>query len=217
MVRIVFDLDGTLIDSAGEIHASVARMLEEEGASYLDRATVTSFVGNGLPNLVGQVIGATGLDMARHKALTARVLWHYNDIGGAMTEPYPGVLEALGRLRGLGYRLGICTNKPEAPARHILEKLELGAFEVVIGGDSLATRKPDPEPLHAAANALGEGPLIYVGDSEVDAETAERAGAPFLLFTQGYRKSPVEALYHDALFDDFADFEAKVQELLGRE
>ncbi len=92
MARIVFDLDGTLVDSAGEIHAAVARMLEDEGIRPLNQATITSFVGNGLPHLVKLVIGATGLDMARHEALTARVLAHFNAIGGEMSALYPGVL-----------------------------------------------------------------------------------------------------------------------------
>lgn len=216
MARLVFDLDGTLIDSAGEIHAAVVRMLEEEGAPLLDYATVVSFVGNGLPHLVARVIEATGLDIARHEALTARVLWHYNDIGGAMTAPYPGVMDALTKLRARGHRLGICTNKPEAPANHIVGLLLPGLFDVVIGGDSLSARKPDPEPLSATAKTLGDGPIIFVGDSEVDAETAERADIPFLLFERGYRKSPVEAIRHSRSFDAFAQLPAIVEDLLGR-
>ena len=205
MARIVFDLDGTLVDSAGEIHAAVTRMLDEVGAATLDLTTVTGFVGNGLPKLVERVIRATGLDMDRHAELTDRVLSHFNALGGSMTAPYPGVMAALDRLRDTGHTLAICTNKPEAPARHILEKLGFDHFDVVVGGDTLPTRKPDPEMLWAAAQALGEGPLIYVGDSDVDAETAERARVPFLLFTQGYRKSSVEALYHTGRFDRFDD------------
>lgn len=214
MARIVFDLDGTLVDSVGEIHAAVSRMLDEVGGATLDLATVTGFVGNGLPKLVERVIGATGLDMERHAELTDRVLAHFNALGGSMTAPYPGVLAAMDRLRETGHRLAICTNKPEAPARHILEKLGFDHFDAVIGGDTLASRKPDPEMLWAAAQALGEGPLIYVGDSDVDAETAERARVPFLLFKQGYRKSPVEALYHTASFDRFDDLHDLVAETL---
>ncbi|MDA7427911.1 phosphoglycolate phosphatase [Primorskyibacter aestuariivivens] len=205
MARIVFDLDGTLIDSAGEIHAAVQRMLDEVGGPTLDLPTVTGFVGNGLPKLVERVIRATGLDMARHADLTDRVLSHFNALGGSMTAPYPGVMQALSQLRSDGHALAICTNKPEAPARHILETLGFAPFDAVVGGDTLPTRKPDPDMLWAAAEALGDGPLIYVGDSDVDAETAERAQVPFLLFTEGYRKSAVEALYHTARFDRFDD------------
>lgn len=215
MARIIFDLDGTLVDSAGEIHAAVSRMLEEENAPALDLATVTSFVGHGLPKLVEQVIGAAGLDMARHEALTGRALAHFNEIGGGMTRPYPGVREALGALQAAGHKLGICTNKPEEPARHILTRLDLGAFDVVIGGDTLPMRKPDAAPLLAAAQALGAGPVIYVGDSDVDAETAQAAGLPFLLFTEGYRKRPVAELYHSDSFERFDQLPAQVTRILA--
>ena len=77
-------------------------------------------------------------------------------------------------------------------------------FAALLGGDSLAVRKPDPSPLHAAVTALGGGPALLVGDSEVDAETAERAGLPFVLFTRGYRHTPVDGIPHAAAFDDFA-------------
>ncbi|MCB2116290.1 MAG: phosphoglycolate phosphatase [Rhodobacteraceae bacterium] len=213
MARIVFDLDGTLIDSAPDIHAAVALTLGEEGRAPLSPETILSFVGNGLPHLVGLVIGAAGLDPARHADLTARTLAHYNAVSGQRTVPYPGVAAALAALAAAGHALGICTNKPEAPARHILAFLGLGPFDVVVGGDSLAARKPDPAPLHAALAALAPGPAIFVGDSEIDAETAERAGVLFLLFTEGYRKAPVADLPHAARFSDFAELPALVRGL----
>ena len=107
-----------------------------------------------------------------------------------------------------GHRIGLCTNKPVAPTNDILDHFGLtNLFSVVIGGDSLAQRKPDPAPLLAAFEALG-GPGIYVGDSEVDAQTAERAGIPIALFTEGYRKTPVAELTHEWAFRDFADLSA---------
>lgn len=213
--RIVFDLDGTLIHSAPDIHAACARMLEEEGIAPLDLATITSFVGNGLPHLVKLVIGATPLDMADHAALSQRVLDHYNAVSGELTRPYDGVLAALDALAAQGHRLGVCTNKPEAPARDILRLMGLDRLDCVIGGDSLPQRKPDPAPLHHAFQALGEGPALYVGDSEVDVETAHRAGVPFLLFTEGYRKTPIAELPHHASFDDFAGLSALVARALA--
>ncbi|MHA6262601.1 phosphoglycolate phosphatase [Arenibacterium sp. CAU 1754] len=211
---IVFDLDGTLIDSAPDIHAAVNKMLDEEGLAALDLATVTSFIGNGLPHLVMLTMQETGLDKGRHDALTQRVLAHYNADSSTLTRPYPGVHETLKFLLDAGHHLGLCTNKPVVPTRAILDDMAFDQFHAVIGGDSLPRRKPDPAPLHAAFEALTDGPRFYVGDSEVDAETADRAHVPFLLFTQGYRKTPVDALPHAATFDDFAVLPDLIAEML---
>lgn len=212
MTAIVFDLDGTLVDSAPDIRAAANAMLRDQGLAPLDLPTITSFIGNGLPKLVERVIRHTGLDMARHEELTQLTLDHYSRASCDLTAPYPGLREVLLQLREAGFALGICTNKPEAPARDILEALDLaGFFDAVIGGDTLPVRKPDPEPLNRTFDQLGRGAGIYVGDSEIDAETARRAGVPFLLFTEGYRKSPVEALPHHARFDRYADLPALIE------
>ena len=202
---LIFDLDGTLIDSAPDIRAAVNRMLAGEGLGPLDLPTVTSFVGNGMPKLVERVMAAKGIDPAPHKALTQVTLDHYNAAPSALTRPYPGVPQALAALEAAGHRLALCTNKPEAPARAILADLGLARhFPVVIGGDTLTVRKPDPAPALECVKAMGGGDAAFIGDSEVDAATAEAAGLPFYLFTEGYRKSPVSALPHQAAFSDFA-------------
>ena len=103
----------------------------------------------------------------------------------------------------------MCTNKPEKPARDILEAFGLtDYFDVVIGGDTTAAKKPDPTPLNAAFDAIGAETRLYVGDSEIDAETAERAGVPFALFTEGYRKVSVESMTSCCTFADFAELPA---------
>lgn len=209
---VIFDLDGTLVDSVADIHAAIARMLEGEGLPPLDRATVQSFVGNGLPKLVERVIGATGLPMARHGEITARTLTIYNEAPVALTRPYPGVVAALEALQAAGHPMGLCTNKPEGPARKVLETLGLDRFFAgVVGGDRLAVVKPDPAPLQLCAREIGASRFVFVGDSEVDAGTAVAASAPFLLYTEGYRKGPVESLPHAAAFASFADLPALVR------
>ncbi|WP_116598743.1 phosphoglycolate phosphatase [Primorskyibacter marinus] len=215
VATIAFDLDGTLIDSAPDIAHAVNAMLTDEGAEMLTLAEVTGFIGNGLPHLVKLVIEARDMGMARHDALTACVLAHYTKAGSAYTVLYPQVRAALDTLSASGHRLTLCTNKPERAARDVLAHFGLESlFATVIGGDSLTTRKPDPAMLFAA---LGEdGPQIYVGDSEVDAETARRAGVTFLLYTEGYRKSPAETLPHAARFDDFAQLPGLVTQLLAQ-
>ncbi len=206
MACVIFDLDGTLIHSAPDIHAAVNRMLADEGADALTLAQVQSFIGNGVPTLIARVMAARGEpdNPARHAALEARFMAHYSAAPDVLTRLYPGVPDALHALVAAGYTLGLCTNKPEAPARTLLQSFGLSSFfGVVVGGDSLPQRKPHPEPLLACMQALG-GPAVYVGDSEVDAETALAANVPMLLFTEGYRKSPISSLPHAASFSQFA-------------
>jgi phosphoglycolate phosphatase len=201
---IVFDLDGTLIDSAPDIHAATNALLAEEGLPFLGFTQVCGFIGAGVAVLVTRVLDALGEDPGgpRHADLVRRFEARYETAHG-LTRVYPGVLPALTALRGAGHRLGICTNKPLTPTRAALAHFGLAPFfDVVIGGDSLPVRKPDPAPLHAAFAALGPA-CLYVGDSEVDAETAQRAGARFALFTQGYRKTEIAALPHWRAFDGF--------------
>lgn len=201
---IVFDLDGTLIDSAPDIHAAANRMLADFGHTPLSVAQVTSFIGNGIPNLVRLVMEARDIPAYQEEVMQARMLEHYTAHPADLSRPYPGVTECLQTLRNQGYRLGVCTNKLHAPTMQILDALDLSRlFEVVVGGDTLPVKKPDPAPLHAAFKALGAGAVLYVGDSEVDAATAEKARVPFALFTEGYRKTPVEELPHAASFDHF--------------
>ncbi|MDG1128120.1 phosphoglycolate phosphatase [Seohaeicola saemankumensis] len=204
MSAIVFDLDGTLIDSAPDIRAAVNRTLEGEGHAPLDLPTVVSFIGHGLPNLVAKAMVARGIDMDDHARLTGVTLAHYNAASNDLTRPYPGMMAVLERLRRDGHRLGICTNKPEGPARKVLDQFGMAhLFDTVVGGDTLAVRKPDPAPLHHAFAALGAASGLYVGDSEVDADTARAAAVPFAFFTQGYCHIPHDDVTSIAQFDHF--------------
>lgn len=207
MIAIVFDLDGTLIDSAPDIHAAVARTLADEGQPPLSYDAVRGFIGNGVPVLIDRVMAARGeaADLSRRADLIARFLAHYEAASTDLTTVYPGVRAALQALAEAGHPMGLCTNKPAGPARDILAGFDLlGFFAAVTGGDSLPERKPHPEPLRATLRALGATSALFVGDSEVDAETAAAAEIPLLLFTEGYRKTAVEDLPHRAAFSDFA-------------
>lgn len=213
---LVFDLDGTLVDSAPDIHAACVRMLADYGHGPLSPDRIQSFVGNGAPRLVERVMGAVGVGTG-HADWLARFLAHYEADPATLTRPYPGVPEALEHLAAAGHALGVCTNKPEAPAREILRLLGLDHhFAVVIGGDSTPATKPDPLPLARAYEALPPGPRLYVGDSEVDAATARALPVTFALFTEGYRKSPLTDLPHDFAFGRFADLPALVDRALAR-
>ncbi len=213
---IVFDLDGTLVDSLGDIANAANRTLDDVGLPPLTREEIGRFVGNGLPKLVERMMLHCQLPMDRHGELTQRTLAHYTAGASETTVPYPGIPQALADLQSQGFALGVCTNKPETPARHVLEALNLSEFfNAVLGGDSLNTRKPDPQHLFTSFEALqSQGPRLFVGDSEVDAETAVRADIPFLLFSQGYRKTPVTEIPHTAVYDSAAELPALVQRVL---
>ncbi len=203
---VIFDLDGTLIDSAPAIYAVSNAVLADLGFAPLTMPQVRSFVGKGVPNLVRQLLIASDADPDGPlfgQLETALVARYETDVQG--NTPYPGVPEALSALAALGCRLAVCTNKPYRPAEAALRHVGLwDRFDLVIGGDSLPTRKPDPAMLHHTHEKLGGGRMIYVGDSEVDAETAVNAAAPFALYTEGYRKTPVAELPHNVAFSDFA-------------
>jgi phosphoglycolate phosphatase len=216
MTAVIFDLDGTLIDSAADIAANANAVLEELGLGRLPDAQIASFVGNGVPHLVGLVLKASG--MVADGPLFAPMVKRFNEryeTAFEHTTIYPGVINALDALVAAGCVLGVCTNKTIAPTHAVLRHLGLdGYFKAVYGGDSLPQRKPDPAPLFATAKELGQDQVIFVGDSEVDAKTAENAKLPFLIYTEGYRKTPVHELYHDAAFNDFKQLPGLVASLM---
>ncbi len=215
MARIAFDLDGTVLDSAPDICLAGNRALEGTGAQPMETVEARGYVGSGAAVFVERMMAARGLSPEMHAELLARFIDAYE---GAVhqTVPYPGALAALDALRASGHRLAICTNKPIRPTNAVLRHLELERFfDAVYGGDSLPVRKPDPAPLHAALADLGEGPALFVGDSEVDAETGDRAGVSTLIFTPGYRKAPLEMLPHAGAFDHWDDLPDLVEAVLG--
>lgn len=205
---LIFDLDGTLIHSAPDIHAAANAVAAPRGIAPYTLPEITGFIGSGVAVLIARMLRARGLPDAGalHTEMAAEFAGLYEGAVG-LTRPYPGVMAALAVLGAAGHPMALCTNKPVAPARAVLHHLGMaGHFPVLVGGDSLPVKKPDPAPLHTAVAALGGPRAIYVGDSEVDAETADRAGLPFLLFTEGYRSTPVADLPHAAAFSDWAHF-----------
>jgi phosphoglycolate phosphatase len=204
-VAVIFDLDGTLVDSAPDIHATANRVMARLGFGALPFDTVQSFVGKGLPNLVARLLETHGA--APEGPLLAPTIAQFETeylTAHDLTTVYPGVLSALGALQSRGAALGLCTNKPIAPTMALLNHLHLTPFfAAILGGNSLPVRKPNPEHLLATARKLSRPKVIFVGDSEVDAETATAADVPFLLFTEGYRRSPVSQIAHSAAFAQY--------------
>ena len=183
MRTLLLDLDGTLIDSRRDLAAATNRLLAEAGLAPLSLDTVCSFVGRGARALVRRSLEAADPEgrVPRSPEVLRRFLGHYEQVLLDSTVPFPGVREGLVQLRSAGVGLAVVTNKPIAPTRTILEGLDLSRmFGVVLGGDSLTTKKPDPEPLFAAASALQAEleDCLMVGDSDVDMDAAANAGVP---------------------------------------
>jgi len=213
---VIFDLDGTLIDSAPDIHAATNRLMAAHGFAGFVPEETRAFIGHGVPHFVACCLRARDAEATGdlHRQLVGEFEAGYKTAVG-LTEIYPGVGEALDRLSAMGFALGICTNKPVAPARAVLAHLGLAAyFPVVIGGDSCPQRKPDPLPLQTAVAGLAATRVLYVGDSEVDAETSVRAKLPFALFSEGYRKTPLADIPHHTAFSDFAALPGIAADLL---
>jgi phosphoglycolate phosphatase len=215
-VNIVFDLDGTLIDSAPDIHSVAASILDDLGKAPLTLAETRNFVGEGAAVFISRMMAARelGASTADHQSLLQKFLSQY-EFAVDKAVFYPGALDTLIGFHAAGRRLGLCTNKPEKPTRAVLRHMGIEAlFSATIAGDMLQSRKPDPEMLLSTLEQLGDGPSLYVGDSEIDAETARRAEIPFALFTGGYRKKPIEDLHWDWTFDSFQQLPTIAEEAI---
>lgn len=198
-----------------DIHKAASEMLAETGHAELGIAKIRSFIGNGVPALITKIMQEIDVDQedrARHAVLEECFMRHYTAAPAVLSKPFDNVPATLDYFLANGFRLAVCTNKPEAIAKQILRDLNMDSyFAVVIGGDSLTVRKPDPAPLHAAIDQACASTAIYVGDSEVDSETAQHADVPFMLFTEGYRRASIDEIQHQAAFSDFSQLPGLVQ------
>lgn len=223
MAAIVFDLDGTLVDSAPDLHAAANATLADEGLEALSLATIKSYIGDGIDALVAHCLAASTRDPAKIAAASVRFRRHYAERDHGGTTIYPGTAVALARLKASGHRLAVCTNKDEDFARDILVATGLlASIDIVVGGDTTGCRKPDPTPLLACVRLCGKRPAgsLYIGDSEIDAETAAAAGIAFVLYEGGYRRYPGRPLRARASFQAFAilpEVIARVEEAISRE
>lgn len=213
---IIFDLDGTLIDSAADLAAAVNSMLAGFGREPLSVADVRQMIGDGVTMLVGRALAARQCEHADPRAAARLFMRHYESAATSQTTAFPGVEQSLRSLSAAAIPLAVCTNKPARLAAAILESLGLaGYFARVVGGDSLPFHKPDPRVLLAILDAFDARPegALLVGDSEVDAATARGAGVSFVLMKHGYHRGPVEAIPCVAALDGFADLPALVRGL----
>lgn len=210
MIPVVFDLDGTLADSAPDMRAALNAVMAARGLAGFSDAETRGFIGHGVPVLIRRAIAARGQPDAVFADWRDAYMAAYAEGICIETRLYPGVATVLDAMAGRV--LAVCTNKPQALAEALIGRLGLaGRFAVVLGGDTDAGRKPDPGPLHAVAARLGAGRAVMVGDSMADAGAAQAAGWPMALFTGGYRDRAADAIPADVRFDDWAQFPAALR------
>jgi phosphoglycolate phosphatase len=203
MDLLIFDLDGTLIDSKRDLALSVNATRAHLGMGPLDIGKISSYVGNGAPVLIRRALGEQATDALVEEALEF-FLEYYREHKLDSTRLYPGVKESLDRLRAAGKRLAVLTNKPVAPSRGIVEGLGVsGHFFQVYGGNSFVFKKPNPigvERLMAEAG-VDRGRTLMVGDSGVDVETARNAGVHACGVTYGFAPETLSNPAPDLLVD----------------
>ena len=205
---VLLDLDGTLLDTAGDIATAANRMRASLGFAPLDAALIRTFVGKGIPSLVSKTlkdavgeVGPTALRVA-----IANFERQYEKCFGDSSLPFPGVVDGLNALRDKGLRLGCVTNKAGKFTLPLLAKTGLADyFEITLSGDSLPEKKPHPLPLKHAAEIFGcaTAEMLLIGDSVNDAEAARAAGSPVFIVPYGYNEGQeLRGLDCDAFIDD---------------
>jgi len=211
---LIFDLDGTLIDSAQDLARSVNFMLQEIGEKPFSEALIHTWVGNGAQTLVKRALsGSTKVKEDIDKTLFDKALSifleHYKNNLCVKTMPYPGVMETLHKLHKDGHRLTIVTNKPFDFVAPILDTLGLAElFSFVLGGDSLAEKKPSPTPLLHLCNKfhIDVKNTLMIGDSKNDILAAQAAGMESIAVSYGYNYGEDIASYKPSMVvDEFVE------------
>ena len=222
---IVFDLDGTLVDTAPDLTAATNHTLALKELAPITVAELHPFIGHGSFAMIEAGLRFRGASVGRKELerLHEHFLAFYADNIAVGSQPFDGVPELLDRLIGLGARLGVCTNKLEGLSQALLEALGLATrFAAIVGGDTLTVRKPDPGHLTGAIEMAGGRPghAVMVGDSEVDFAAAMAAGIPAIGVTFGYTPRPVRELAAElgvaAVIDTYREFMPALQQILAR-
>ncbi len=208
---VIFDLDGTLVDTVDDLAAALNRTLVELDLPPHPPQAVRAMVGGGLAKLLERALAAHGasFDAAGMDAAATRLLELYAAAPAALSRPYPGAAETLRDLRGAGIACGLCTNKPDAISRDLLQALGLAeAFGCILGAGAGLPKKPDPAGLRRVLTDLNVEPAraIMVGDSQTDVKTARAAGlGGVILVSYGYSAAPATELGADKVIDSLAE------------
>lgn len=217
---IIFDLDGTLADTAPDLIGTLNVLLDREGLPGLEVAEAGALIGVGARALLQRGFSAAGRDLAPDhlEALYADFLDHYGENLCLRTRLYPGTLAALETLTAAGFTLAVCTNKYEAHSLRLLEGLGIAErFAAICGRDTFPFFKPDPRHLLLTIERAGGDPAqaVMVGDSRTDIVTARAAGVPVIAVPFGYTEVPVDELGPDRIVRHFDELAAAVAELVA--
>lgn len=217
---IVFDLDGTLIDTAPDLAEATNYVLSTLGLERINELEIRPFVGHGALAMIEGAVKAHGRKLSErelHDLFEVFIVYYTAHIADRSV-PYPHVVAALDGLKAEGATLAVCTNKMEAQARAVLAALNLdGYFSAITGRDSLRAYKPDPQHLIGTI-ALADGrpdKSIMIGDSETDIKTAKAAHIPIVAVSFGYSVDPVLSFGPDAIIDDYRDLRPAIGKLAG--
>jgi len=208
---VVFDLDGTLVDSEPDLRAAMNLLLDDLGRRHVSRAEVVMMIGDGIPKLVERALAATGGPVEGDPSGPVDIYSaYYAKAPGDLSTMFDGVPELLAQLQATGARVGICTNKPEKPAWDILKLFKVDHYiGAVIGGDTVpGVRKPNPGHLQAVLDALGSTPerAVMVGDNANDIDTAKALNVPAIAVSFGYAHGAIENLNTDVVIGHFNEF-----------
>jgi len=213
---LIFDLDGTLADTAPDLLGATNAVLAAQERPLLDLGHLRHMVGFGAHALIGQAMEASGAPVTEEQmpALTDIFIAHYTTHIADGTRLFPGVADTLASLKADGARLGVLTNKPQGLTDLLLPQLELeGLFAAVYGAGRKTYTKPDPRIFHDVVEACGGGPAVMIGDSITDLNTARAAGVPCILMSYGFTPVPAKDLGADLVLDDFAQLSHALRDL----
>jgi phosphoglycolate phosphatase len=203
---VIFDLDGTLVDTAPDLGDALNHLLVEHRRNPIAPEGIRRMIGDGAAKLVERGFIASGGLPSPLPSLVQRFLAIYEPIIADRSRPFPGVTATLARLVAAGIRLGVCTNKPDIATRRLLATLDLARYFDAVSGGDVPARKPDARHLLGVIAQLAAPPerSLMVGDSTNDVMAARNAGIPVVVVSFGYTSTPAAQLGADALIDDFA-------------
>ena len=217
----IFDLDGTLVDTAPDLLATLNTILKPEGCDPIEPHILRRLVGRGARVLITEALKLNGKSVSpeRLEVLFQAFLEDYGSHVAAASRPFPGVEETLAGLQTQGVRLGVLTNKPETPTLKLIRELKLDRFfKAIYGQGTKSWLKPDPRLFAAIVGDMGGAGagVVMVGDSITDVQAARAAEVPVILVSFGYTPEPAHTLGADVVVDDFCEIPAAAEALLNR-